>query len=128
MASSLIIEILLGLVAVMIGLGSFIGANRVEKLKANVSIADIDADAYERAKGIYESAIKALEGHVVRLREQMDILDVEVRKLQSSNRDLYLNNVELTTQVAEMRAANARLTIELHQLRDTRNGQSENPV
>lgn len=122
MSDATIVEILLAVLALVVSYGSYLGASKASKSPAAVaSPSDIDADAYERAKGIYESAISALEGHVSRLREQMEILDAEISKLQKSNRELYLNNVELTSQVAEMRSANARLTIELEEIRNMHN-------
>ena len=127
MSSSIIIEILLALLAAMVGLGSFVGANRAGRLQATGTLADIDAKAYERAKVIYESAIDTLQEHVLILRDQMKNLDAEVTRLQETNRSLIQQvsemqavNRDLTIQVSELQTGNARLLVEL-QKRDEAN-------
>jgi|SRR5690242_5680539 len=120
MSSSVIVEILLAVLAAMVGLGSFVGANRAGRLQATGTLADIDSKAYERAKVIYESAIDTLQDHVLTLRDQMKTLDSEVAKLQATNRsliqqvsELQATNRDLTIQVSELQAGNARLLVEL---------------
>ena len=106
MSSSIVVEILLAVLAMVVGLGSFVGANRAGKAQTAVTIADIDAQAYERAKGIYESAIDTLEKQLIRLRDQLTELDNEVMKLQESNR-------RMSMQVTDLRLANERLERQL---------------
>ena len=95
MTDSTIIEILLAVLAVMIGLGSFIGATRASKAQSEVAIVNIDAQAYERAQNIYESAISTLERRVTYLENQVeglsqanDQLSRKVAALQRENDDL----------------------------------------
>jgi peptidoglycan hydrolase CwlO-like protein len=110
MNSSLVIEILLGLLTAVVGYVAYRGSSKAATAQAEAIEADVDAKAYERAKTIYESAIDSLEGHVNRLREQTKLLDTEVSKLQQSNADL-------RKQVLEMQIANARLENELREIR-----------
>jgi chromosome segregation ATPase len=111
MSSSVVIEILLGLLTCIVGYFAYRGSNQVARAQANAAEADVDAQAYERAKTIYESAIDALEDHVRRLREQLEILDGELTKLQRSN-------AELKAQVYELQAANTRLEAELRSFKE----------
>lgn len=95
MTDSTIIEILLALVAVAIGVGSFIGSTRASKSQSDVAIVNIDAQAYERAQQIYESAILTLEKRVTSLEKQVEILQD--------------HNDELTVEVSRLRRENAEL-------------------
>ena len=111
MSQSVIVEILLAVLTLAIGVGSFIGASRANSSQAAQARAAIDAAAYERAKQIYESAIDTLQEQIKALREQMTHLDKEVNKLQATNQSLVLRvaelqhtNNELTTQIADLRS------------------------
>lgn len=106
MSDSLIVEILLAIVAVAIGIGSFVGASRASKVKAVGMHEEIEAGAYERARTIYEGAISQMEGQLTRLRSDISQLDAEVVKLRESNR-------KLSVQVTELTAANRQLLVEL---------------
>lgn len=124
-SDSIIVEILLGVLSLVVGVGSFLGATRANNVRA-VTSADVDAEAYGRAKSIYESAIDALEGHVSRLQKQIDILGGEITKLQQSNLDLQRSNIdlqssnaELRSQVLELQMANTRLESELTSFKET---------
>lgn len=119
--SNLIIEVLLGLLTGVVGYVSYRGSTRAQKAQAITAKETIDAEAYERAKNIYESAIKALEGHIGQLREQTQLLDQEVARLQRSNIELQRSNVQLQEQVLEMQISNARLETDLRELREGRN-------
>jgi cell division protein FtsB len=106
MTDSLIIEILLGVLAVMIGVGSFVGATRATKVQAVGMHEQIEAGAYERATNIYEGAIASMEAQLSRLRTEIADLDREVVKLRESNR-------LLSVQVTELSTANHQLLTEL---------------
>jgi prefoldin subunit 5 len=95
MTDTTIIEILLALVAVAIGVGSFLGSTRANKSQSDVAIINIDAQAYERAQQIYESAISTLEKRVTSLEKQVEILQdhndeltVEISRLHRENAEL----------------------------------------
>jgi peptidoglycan hydrolase CwlO-like protein len=111
MNSSVAIELLLGALTVVVGFVSYWSSTRAAKAQSLATQADIDADAYNRAKDIYESAIEALKGNVETVREQARMLEAEVKKLRDSNKSLQ-------EQVVELRVANARLEDELRHLRD----------
>lgn len=120
MDGATVVEILLAVLTVAVGVGTYLGAGRAGRMQAAGTLADIDAKAYERAKMIYESAIDTLQEHVTTLRGQMGVLDEEVAKLQVTNRSLILQvselqvtNTQLTHQVTELQLSNERLIAEL---------------
>jgi hypothetical protein len=106
MSDSLIVEILLGVLAVAIGVGSFLGASRAGKVQAIGLHEQVEAGAYERATNIYEGAITSMETQLKRLRVEIGDLDREVVKLRESNR-------LLSVQVADLTTANHELLAEL---------------
>lgn len=110
MSQSVIVEVLLAVLTVAIGVGSFLGASRANRAQTVGAQAAIDAAAYERAKEIYESAIDTLQEQIQALRVQMTSLDTEVTKLQQTNRNLLLRvtelqdtNTKLTTQISHLK-------------------------
>lgn len=111
MSDSTLVEILLGVLALMIGVGSFVASGRAAKVQAIGLQADVESDAYERAKGIYEGAIGQLETQLRRLREEVGSLEGEISKLRAANR-------ELASEVAELRVANQQLMLEMRERRD----------
>ena len=115
MSDATIVEILLAVLAAAITFGSFVGANRAGRIQNTGTLADIDAQAFESAKSIYESAIGTLGTHIGQLKDQIGNLDTEVTRLQQANR-------ELRSQVVELQVANHRLEMELHGIRDGRYG------
>jgi cell division protein FtsB len=109
-----IVEILLGVLALMIGVGSFVASGRAAKVQAIGLQADVESDAYERAKGIYEGGIAQLEAQLGRLREDVAMLEQDQARLRAANRDM-------ATEMGVLRAENAQLKAELS---DLRNGSS----
>lgn len=95
MSQSLIIEILLAVLALAIGVGSFIGANRAGRAQADVAIVNIDAQAYERAKTIYESAINTLERRVTYLENQVTHLETDNTRINRELENVRLENARL---------------------------------
>lgn len=108
MSDSLVIEILLSLVAAAIGVGSFVAAGRAAKVQAVAVTAGVEANAYQRATNIYESAIEAMQLQLSRLRGEIAALNAEVEKLRESNQ-------ALSDQVTELRVANVRLINDLRE-------------
>lgn len=106
MSDSLIIQILLGVLALMIGVGSFVGASRAAKVQAVGMKASVEANAYQRATDIYEGAIDSLKDQVTRLREEIAALSLEVETLRRSNH-------AMADQVTELREANLRLIADM---------------
>lgn len=95
MPEATIIEILLGVLAVVVGLVSFLAAKRADVAQANQAVITIDAQAYERAQTIYESAIATLERRVTyletevaELRKENDEQAVELARLRRENAGL----------------------------------------
>ena len=125
MDGSTVVEILLAVLTVAVGVGTYLSAGRAARLQSTGTLADIDAKAYDRAKGIYESAIDTLQEQLGNLRTQMGTLDAEISRLQETNRslmrqvaDLQVTNGQLTVQVAELQASNDRLLAELRRKRE----------
>lgn len=106
MRTDLIVEILLGLLAIAIGVGSFVGASRAAKVQALGLKRDVEQDAYSRASTIYENLIGSLEGQVTRLSGQVTGLETEVVKLRVSNS-------KLLVQVSELQETNEALLSEM---------------
>lgn len=90
-----IVEILLAVLAVAIGVGSFLGATRANKAQSDVAIINIDAQAYERAQQIYESAISTLEKRVTSQEKQMEIMQTQIEDLSVEITRLHRENSEL---------------------------------
>ena len=109
MSASVVIEVLLAILSVMIGVGSFLGASRAAKFQATPALAEIDAKAYERAKQIYESAIDTMDEQIKRLHVNIDELNKEVTTLRRTNSDLI-------SEMQEMRITNMRLENRLKRL------------
>lgn len=64
--------VLAGLAAVACAWLAYKQATKVSAASSRVEIQKVDAGAYERARGIYESGIKQLEEQLTRLRTQLD--------------------------------------------------------
>ena len=69
-----LIEILLVILAGIVGFIAYLGTKRADKAQAEVAVVTIDAQAYERAQQIYESAIETLEKRVAYLETQVNKL------------------------------------------------------
>lgn len=107
---SIIVEILLGLMTLALGVGGYFGANKANKAQQETKQEEIDAQAYGRAKDIYESAINALQEHIVQLRQQMADLEQELMKLRKVNG-------ELVSEVAQLKVSKAHIEAELNEWR-----------
>lgn len=106
MSDSLIIQILLGVLALMIGVGSFVASSRAAKVQAVTVKSGVEAEAYNRATAIYEGAIHSMEAQIGRFREEVALLNTEVEKLRASN-------LRLSTEVTELQATNLELLAEM---------------
>lgn len=113
MTDSTIVEIMLGVLTVMIGVGAYLGAARAQGVKAVGVSENIESDAYERARSIYEGAIKSMESHIDRLRSETAELASEIAKLRESNMDLQASNRQL-------QASNALLSQQIEELQKER--------
>lgn len=109
-STSLIVEILLGLITIALGVGGYFGATKANRTQQETKQEEIDAQAYGRAKDIYESAIKSLQDNIVQLRQQMSDLEAELVKLRRANGDLL-------TEVSKLRVSKAQIEAELEEWR-----------
>lgn len=125
-------DVLVVVVPLIIGLVTYLQAQKAIRTQARTQLriaeSDVDAEAYERAKGLYESSLGDLEKHVGRLRDQINLLTAEIAKLQKSNAELSQSNIqlqksnaELRHQVEELQAANTRLESELSSFKESHN-------
>lgn len=132
MNGGIFVDILLAILPVAVGIVTYINSQKALRSQAQTAEAEVDAQAYERARAIYESAIAAQSAQLDRMREQSDrqlaLLNTEVNKLQESNatlRDevfkLQSSNADLRTRVVELQSSNARLEAEIRILRDNNN-------
>lgn len=85
MNQSIVVEILLGVLAVMIGIGAYLGAARANRASEITARDAIDQKAYERAQMIYESALRVSEQQVSGLRERVMNLESKVQSLTDAN-------------------------------------------
>jgi peptidoglycan hydrolase CwlO-like protein len=119
MSADLIVEIILGVLSACIAAGAFIAATRASRVQAELlsdsekaAKAKVDAQAFDRAKTIYESAIATLQ-------EQTRVLQSQVRTLQSEVSKLQNQSTELRAQIRTLQKTNSALGAELHMLQET---------
>lgn len=95
MSSAVVIEILLGALASSIAVLSYISATKANREQAKVARLEVDAEAYTRAKEIYESALAALRQEVIDMR-------AETLNVRQSNDSLRTSNDALRTEVQHL--------------------------
>ncbi len=118
MNQSLVVEILLGVLAVMIGVGAYFGAARANRASEMTARDAIDQKAYERAQLIYESALSMSEKQVAGLRERDAVLESKLDALTKAN-------IAFEVQVANLKASNERMDAEIDRLRGFNNDISD---
>jgi len=64
--------LIVGALATLISIFAYMSSSRATKVQADTAARAVDAGAYERARTIYESSLKALEIQVARLQEQSE--------------------------------------------------------
>lgn len=101
LSDTTIVQILLAVLAVMIGLGSFVGANRANKTPA-ISRSEMDDIAADRAVKFYEASIAQLDAQVSRLSGRVDCSDEEITRLHTDNK-------QLRAEIKECKSYGARL-------------------
>lgn len=94
MDSTVVIEIMLGLLTVTVGFVTFVAASRTQRQQSIEHQTAVDAAAFERAKEIYESALETLQtdlsstrsellsarNEIMSLRTEIAVLRDELRK------------------------------------------------
>ena len=114
LSDAIIVEVLLAVLALMIGVGSFVGANRANKAPSlSPSQSEMDDIAADRAMKFYEASIAQLDAQVARLNERQDSSDKEINRLQEDNRMLHTANRQLKADITECKAYGARLEARL---------------
>lgn len=110
-------EIIIGLLAAVLTLIAFLSAARANRASdaattasAQAATVQVDAEAYVRAKGLYESAIRAIEGQSADLHRQITDLQNEVSRLRSQSGDL-------TAEVIRLRDANTELQRQIRSMK-----------
>lgn len=103
-------NIVLGFLAAGIPVAAFLYAGRAnriqaraEEAKAEIEAKGVDAEAYIRARELYEGVIGSL-------REQVDRLESEVKRLSTSNHNL-------EKEVTGLQLSNAALRAEIETIR-----------
>jgi polyhydroxyalkanoate synthesis regulator phasin len=71
MDSTIVVEILLGLLTVTVGFVTFVAASRTQKQQSLADQTAVDAAAYERAKEIYESALQIMRDDLTSTRSEL---------------------------------------------------------
>lgn len=71
MDSTVIVEILLGLLTVVVGFVTFMAASRTQRQQHVAERTAVDAAAYERAREIYESALQTLREELTSTRSEL---------------------------------------------------------
>jgi chromosome segregation ATPase len=99
----------IGILAATIAYATFRLSARANKSQADASKAVVDAQAYERAKVLYESMIKTVK-------DEADHLRVQVGRLESTVDDLQTANTALTHTIAEAQGEVSKLRREVRSL------------
>jgi peptidoglycan hydrolase CwlO-like protein len=118
-APDVILSAALGIIVAVVAYATFRQAQRATKAQSDATKTVVDAAAYDRAKELYESAIKTvtdesdrlrlevsrLHTEVVRMNTVNNTLQGEVGKLQTANSTLQTEVTKLRREVAELRRA-----------------------
>jgi predicted RNase H-like nuclease (RuvC/YqgF family) len=83
MDSTVVVEILLGLLTVTVGFVTFIAASRTQRQQSVADQTAVDAAAYERAKEIYESALQTLHEEWSSTRSELLTARSEIMSLRA---------------------------------------------
>ena len=102
MSAQLVTEVFLGLLTAVVAVAAFFSAQKANQAQARAQVTAVDAEAYGRAKAIYEGAIEALQSQTADLHDQIEQLGAEVGRLRSANTDL-------SDEVGRLRTANTDL-------------------
>jgi predicted RNase H-like nuclease (RuvC/YqgF family) len=101
----LILTVLLGILTAVIAYSAYRLASKANTAQSNATKTAVDAEAYKRARELYESAIKTVEAEADRLRTEVTSLHDEVGRLRSINDTLTTEVRKLRREVAELKAA-----------------------
>jgi septal ring factor EnvC (AmiA/AmiB activator) len=117
---------LLAVLTGIVGFVAYIASTRANRETARTAGKSIDAEAFDRAKDIYLSALETARADTAATRAELATTRSE---LSSTRQDLQGARVDLQSTRTEMREAarsNERLTIEIAKLRAAINGANGN--
>lgn len=97
MSAALASSVILGVLAAAMTLIAFVSASRANRSQANAAVVAVDAEAYTRAREIYEGAMGTL-------RVEVESMRGEIGRLRESNMDLQGQVKELTTEIDRLRS------------------------
>lgn len=100
MSTALIVEILLGVLACIVGVVTFLAASNANRQQARATMTAVDAAAYQRAQQIYESALASLR--------------IDLENMRDESQRLRESNDRLRAEVTELRLEIGRLRLGLH--------------
>lgn len=109
MSTEVLAAIAAGLAAIICGWFSYRSSTRANAVEEN----KVDAAAYERAKTIYESALKTLEEQLERMRLRLDEVTSQLTKEQDSSIAMRMQIRELQAQVTTFERTVADLRLQL---------------
>lgn len=105
MSPELIGTSILGLLSAVIATIALRSSTVASRSKDQASTKAIDAQAYDRARKLYESVIDQLEEDAGRLRGQVNSLDQQVSVMREEGEGLRRANQELKSEVFQLRGA-----------------------
>jgi predicted nucleic acid-binding Zn-ribbon protein len=97
--------VLLGLMTVCVAFVTFRQAQRANRAQSEHAAKVVDAEAYERAQALYESAIRTAVDESRRLRSEVAVLHDEVGRLRTEVDRLQATNAALLREVADLKRA-----------------------
>lgn len=106
---SVLVAIVAGLAAVLGAFFSFKASTRATSIESS----KVDAAAYERAKSIYEGALRELERQLERMREQLDRVNTQLANEQDTSNAMRLQMRTLRSHVEELERTVTDLRLQL---------------
>lgn len=103
MTEPIIVEILLGLIVASVAFATFIMASRANKLQSKAVVVTVDAEAYTRARDIYEGVLNNLRS--------------DIKDLRDSNKELKESNERMRLELIAVHESNNQMVDEIDQLR-----------
>lgn len=116
------IEIILGVMTLAIGFTSFWLATKSTRIQSGAAVKAVDAEAFERAKEIYESALTAVREELVETRKDLSSTRVE---LADTRNELIAARKEVTALRHDIEILQEQL--DAHQARDRRSQGGQGP-